>query len=218
MTSRRSTSSLSAGSPRRSFTPPSRARSVVPSGPAGEWDGALNALKSYGAPLATLALCGVGAVYFAKRMTDLETKVDVGRRKEVRTLNETDVRMIVQQMAKDGLINIPQWQQHPPHEQPRAPMPQHGQRPTPQPPTRQVPSSAPASTPYVPSSARVEPIESEAPIVAATSWKPKGSAKPDPVTANSAQADEVPAGPEGVEVAQGSQTSQRSQTGGENVE
>lgn len=66
-------------------------------------------LKSYGVPLATAALCGVGAIYFAKRMSDLETKVDAGRRNNVRHLNETDVRLIVQQMAKDGLVNIPQW-------------------------------------------------------------------------------------------------------------
>lgn len=71
--------------------------------------GITDALKSYGVPLATVALCGVGAVYFAKRMSDLETKVDAGRRNDVRHLNETDVRLIVQQMAKDGLINVPQW-------------------------------------------------------------------------------------------------------------
>jgi hypothetical protein len=81
------------------------------SGSGESWDVSLtDGLKSYGAPLVTAALCGVGAIYFAKRMSDLETKVDAGRRKDVRNLNETDVRLIVQQMAKDGLINVPQWE------------------------------------------------------------------------------------------------------------
>lgn len=41
----------------------------------------------------------------------METRVNAGRRNDVRHLSETDVRLIVQQMAKDGLINIPQWNQ-----------------------------------------------------------------------------------------------------------
>jgi flagellar biosynthesis GTPase FlhF len=87
-----------------------RAKSVAldTGGGAGGWD-VMDGLKSFGMPLVTAALCGVGAIYFAKRMSDLETKVDVDRRKNVRHLNDADVRLIVQQMARDGLVNIPQW-------------------------------------------------------------------------------------------------------------
>lgn len=96
-------------------TPPARmganGRPIVASGAAqSDWDVALGYLKSYGVPLAAVALCGAGAVYLSKRMSDLETKVAAGRRNDVRHLSENDVRLIIQQMAKDGLINIPQTQ------------------------------------------------------------------------------------------------------------
>jgi hypothetical protein len=66
-------------------------------------------LTKYGLPFATLAICAAGSVYFSKRMSDLEQNVGAIRRNEVRHLSETDVRLIVQQMAKDGLIHVPQW-------------------------------------------------------------------------------------------------------------
>ena len=47
--------------------------------------------------------------YMAKRMGDLEQTVGAIKRNEVRHLTETDVRLIVQQMNRDGLINIQQW-------------------------------------------------------------------------------------------------------------
>ncbi len=71
-------------------------------------------LTKYGLPFATVAIVAAGSVYFSKRMSDLEQNVGAMRRNEVRHLSETDVRMIVQQMAKDGLIHVPQWSREAP--------------------------------------------------------------------------------------------------------
>ncbi len=70
-----------------------------------DWD-ISGALKGYGIPLGALAICGLGALYLGKRMSDLETHVGALKRSEVRHLSETDVRLIVQTMAKDGHINV----------------------------------------------------------------------------------------------------------------
>lgn len=72
---------------------------------AEDWD-VSGALKGYGIPLGALAICGLGALYLGKRMNDLETHVGALKRNEVRHLSETDVRLIVQTMAKDGHINV----------------------------------------------------------------------------------------------------------------
>lgn len=153
-------------SPRRSATP----GAVVPSSD-NSWDGAVDMLKSFGVPLASLALCGIGAVYLTKRMSDLETKVDVERRKDVRRLSETDVRLIVQQMAKDGLINVPQWQQQkqlpaPPQSAPQAP-PNHHHQSMPQ-----APRAIPTST-WSPSSRSSQPANVSPSPLPTSSWKPK---------------------------------------------
>lgn len=90
---------------------PTRSGAPVVAGPVGaaggegDWDVG-SALKTYGLPLGTLALVGMGAVYFSKRLGDIENSVSVVRREQVRHLSETDVRMIVQQMARDGLIQL----------------------------------------------------------------------------------------------------------------
>jgi len=100
-----------------SVTPSTRRTSAASSalvdpssaGSSGGMDATLSALKSYGLPVATLALCGVGGFYLAKRMNDLESKVGASRRNDVRHLSETDVQLIVKQMHNDGSISIPQW-------------------------------------------------------------------------------------------------------------
>lgn len=86
-----------------------------------------SALSAYAFPLGALALCGAGALYLVKRIGDLESSVGAMKRETVRNLSETDVRMIVQQMQKDGLIRVQQWEapppsppQLPPAQQPRA--------------------------------------------------------------------------------------------------
>lgn len=96
-----------ANSPAKVPTPtPSSAGTIVPES-SGEGVGSfVNVLKSYGPALLTAVACGAGLVYMAKRMSDLEQKVGSQRRNQVRYLSETDVRLIVQQMAKDGFINI----------------------------------------------------------------------------------------------------------------
>lgn len=81
----------------------SPASKVVKPAAADDWD-LSGALKTFGIPLGALAVCGLGAMYLTKRMTDLETHVSAIQRNEVRHLTETDVRMIVQQMSKDGLM------------------------------------------------------------------------------------------------------------------
>ena len=67
---------------------------------------------TYGVPVGLLTIFGLGAVYLSKRLGDLETNVDAMKRNQVRHLTENDTRLIVLQMAKDGLIHLSS-----PHEQ-----------------------------------------------------------------------------------------------------
>lgn len=68
----------------------------------------MDTVKTYALPIAVIGLCGAGAVYFAKRMNDLENKVHAEKRADVRYLTDNDVQLIVQQMAKNGQIESPQ--------------------------------------------------------------------------------------------------------------
>jgi hypothetical protein len=160
----------------------------------GDWDGTLSVLKNYGVPLATLALCGVGAVYLAKRMSDLESKVDAGHRRELRHLNDVDVRMIVQQMIREGHLSGPSGLSnaqaaHQPRQAHQAPLtPPMGQQPiyqqtaqqqyptqvpqVPQP-TGQLPEAP--QTAWRPSRVTLPPPQEEE-VVVATAWHPKSSA------------------------------------------
>jgi hypothetical protein len=151
----------------------------------GDWDGTLSVLKNYGVPLATLALCGVGAVYLAKRMSDLESKVDAGHRRELRHLNDVDVRMIVQQMMREGHLSGPTGpataRQVPLGQQPIY-SPQQSQVSPPQFQTpaqqSQVPQPTgqladPPQTAWRPSRVTLPPPQEE--VVLATAWHPKSS-------------------------------------------
>lgn len=95
-------------SARKSVTP-----AATPLAEGGDWDAA-TLLRNYAVPLGAVAMVGAGAMYFAKRMNDLESRVGEMRRNEVRHLSETDVRMIVQQMSRDGLIQLRESSTHPP--------------------------------------------------------------------------------------------------------
>lgn len=115
-----------------SKTPPSRAASVSPKAqlsavvpdavPTGATDMS-SLLSTYAFPLGALALCGAGALYLTKRMGDLENSVGAIKRDAVRNLSEHDVRMIVQQMQKDGLIRVQQWETQPAVVAPQPPPP-----------------------------------------------------------------------------------------------
>lgn len=70
----------------------------------------MDTVKTYAFPLCILGLCGAGAVYFAKRVSDLEHKVHAERRADVRNLTDNDVQLIVQQMGRNGQIETPQTQ------------------------------------------------------------------------------------------------------------
>lgn len=84
---------------------PSLRKELHPIAPAS--DELTQTLKQYIAPLAVLGLCGAGAVYFAKRIGDLEHKVHAEKRQDVRRLTDQDVHLIVQQMSKEGRIDDP---------------------------------------------------------------------------------------------------------------
>lgn len=137
-----------------------------------DWD-TMSLLKTYGIPLGAVALCGAGAVYLAKRMNDLETRVSAMKRDNVRHLSETDVRLIVQQMQRDGLIQV------------NASVPQIAPPPVPMQPKQVVP---PPSKVQLPTAAQQQeyqqylyyqqnqpPVNStqETPSSLATAWTPK---------------------------------------------
>lgn len=83
-------------SPKPSASPvriPSPLKSAVDQGVT--LDDPVQTLKQYIGPIAVLGLCGAGAVYFAKRIGDLEHKVHAERRLDVRHLTDSDVQLIV---------------------------------------------------------------------------------------------------------------------------
>lgn len=123
--------------------------------PLPDTDSVSSMLSSYMLPLGGLALMGAGALYLVKRIGDVENTVGAMKRETVRNLTETDVRLIVQQMHRDGLIRVQQWEAPPPQQQqvqyryaepvkPVAPRPEQPTETTEQPPQN--------ATPWVPRS------------------------------------------------------------------